>query len=154
MITASASDSMGSKISHGDKTFLEKAAKSGMQEVAVSQGAMDRLMNAEVKSFASMMVTDHTAAGSELTALAASKGVMLPPKDKDVTEKMEKWSKKNKNVDEDYVKQMVSDHEDAVKLFQKATKSDDPDISAFAAKTLPTLQHHLDMAKGLKTTVK
>lgn len=154
LTSASAADTMHSSVSHGDKSFMEKAAKSGMDEVAISQGALDRLTNPEVKSFASMMVTDHTGANAELMALASAKGVTLPPKDKEVADKTEMWSKKTKNVDEDYVKQMVSDHEDAVKLFQKATKSDDADVSAFATKTLPTLQHHLDMAKGLKTSVK
>jgi putative membrane protein len=66
----------------------------------------------------------------------------------------EKWSKKTKDVDDDYIKTMASDHEDDVELFEKAAKSDDPDIAAFAQKTLPTLQHHLTMARDLKKTVK
>ena len=34
------------------------------------------------------------------------------------------------------------------RFIEKAAKSDDPDIAAFAQKTLPTLQHHLDLAKA------
>ena len=49
---------------------------------------------------------------------------------------------------------MKSDHEDAVKLFEKASKSDDLEVAAFAQKTLPALLHHLEMAKDLKKTVK
>jgi putative membrane protein len=48
---------------------------------------------------------------------------------------------------------MVSDHEDAVRLFERGSKSSDPDIAAFAQKTLPTLQHHLMMAQELAKTV-
>jgi len=48
---------------------------------------------------------------------------------------------------------MVADHLGAVKLFENASKSDDPDIAAFAQKTLPTLQHHLMMAQDLAKTV-
>jgi putative membrane protein len=76
--------------------------------------------------------------------------VTLPVQDAKLAEK---WSKKNDEVDEDYVEEMVSDHKDAVELFEKATKSKDPEIAAFAAKTLPKLQQHLTTAKSLEKLV-
>jgi predicted outer membrane protein len=36
-----------------------------------------------------------------------------------------------------------------VALFQSATKSTDPELAAFAKKTLPTLTEHKHMASGL-----
>jgi putative membrane protein len=97
------------------------------------------------------MVTDHTAANSDLMALAQQKGVELPAKDE--SSLSDDWSKKTGDLDRKYVKEMVSDHEEAVKLFEKASKSSDPDVAAFAQKTLPTLQHHLAMAQDLKTSI-
>jgi len=45
---------------------------------------------------------------------------------------------------------MVKDHEEAVALFEKESKSgSDADLKSFAGKTLPTLQDHLKMAKAL-----
>jgi len=45
---------------------------------------------------------------------------------------------------------MVADHQKVIKLFtQESTGGKDPDLKAFATKTLPTLQHHLEMAKQL-----
>jgi putative membrane protein len=45
---------------------------------------------------------------------------------------------------------MVKDHEKAVKLFSKESSSGkDAELKAFATKTLPTLQHHLEMARQL-----
>jgi putative membrane protein len=76
--------------------------------------------------------------------------VSLPAKEPKLDDK---WMKAGKDLDEDYMEAMVSDHKDAVDLFEKATKSDDADIAAFAQKTLPTLQHHLDRAKELKKIV-
>jgi putative membrane protein len=111
---------------------------------------MDRLSNTQVKQFAQMMVSDHTGANTELMALASAKGITLPIQE---TKFAEKWSKKNDEIDEDYIEEMVSDHEDAVKLFEKATKSKDPEIAAFAAKTLPKLQQHLTTAKSLEKLV-
>lgn len=141
-------------LQRSDRNFFEKAAKSGMAEVAISEGVLDRLAQPTVKDFAQMMVTDHGKANSELEALAGQKSVTLPTKDKSIMDLSAKWNKKAKDADKDYVDQMVDDHEGAVKLFKDAAKSKDQDIAAFAMKTLPTLEHHLEMAKGLKKSVK
>ena len=46
----------------------------------------------------------------------------------------------------------VKAHQDTIKLFQKEVdKGSDADVKAWASKTLPTLQHHLEMAQALKT---
>jgi putative membrane protein len=44
---------------------------------------------------------------------------------------------------------MVKDHEDDVKAFETQSKEGtDADVKSFAAKTLPTLQEHLQMARN------
>lgn len=148
-LTASAAD----MVKHGDKVFIEKAAKSGHEEVAISQVAVERTTNPQVKALAQMMVDDHTAAGGQLATIAAAKGVKLPAQDLDDAKK---WSKKDtKDFDKDYAEKMVADHKDAVELFQKqATKGEDADTKAFARDTLPKLQHHLEMAIDLKKSLK
>jgi putative membrane protein len=133
-------------LAHHDHAFIMKAAKAGNKEIAVSQAVMDKLTNPQVKTFAQTMVSDHTAVAAELSTIAAGKNVQLPPADASIGDD---WSKKTGDVDKKYVKEMVSDHEEAVKLFEKESKSSDPDLSAFAQKTLPTLQHHLMMAQDL-----
>ena len=140
-------------LKHGDQSFLEKAAKSGMEEVAISQVAAARSTNPQVKEFAEMMVSDHGGANTELTSLATTKGATLPMDKTDI----EKWSKRStKNFDLEYIEKMVSDHKDAVSLFEKESKSTsaDSDLKAFALKTLPTLLAHLEKAKALKETTK
>jgi putative membrane protein len=108
-----------------------------------------------VKTFAQQMVDDHTKAGSELSSLASAKGVTLP-KDPSLTQKAKLKvlsAMDGTRFDKQYAQTIgVAAHEDAVKLFQKASKeAKDPDVKDFATKTLPTLQHHLQMAKDLKT---
>ena len=147
--TVTARDDM-SKLSHSDRSFIEKAAKAGMKEVEISQVVEGRVMDPQVKNFAQMMVADHMAANTELASLAAQKGVTLP---KESTKASEKWAKKDKDLDKDYVKEMKEDHEDDVKLFEKGQHSDDPDVAAFARKTLPTLQHHLSVITELAQTM-
>ncbi len=147
------SASADTSLSHSDKSFIEKAAKSSTGEVDISRVVADRTMNPEVRTFAQKMVDDHGSANEAIAKLAASKGVDLPARDMDDATK---WSKKSgKDLDEDYMDKMVSDHKDAVELFQKeADKGEDAETKAFARDTLPTLQHHLEMAMDLEKTLK
>ena len=46
---------------------------------------------------------------------------------------------------------MVKDHEKDVKEFETVSKGEgDADVKAFATKTLPTLQKHLEMIKEIE----
>lgn len=136
-------------VSRSDRTFLEKAAKSGMKEVVVSEAVLPNVTTPGARDFARMMIKDHTAANKELKTLATSKGVTLPAETKQM-DLIDKWSEKSKDLDADYFDEMVSDHKEAVELFEKASKSEDPEIAAFARKLLPALKQHLDEAKRNK----
>lgn len=142
-------------LSKHDKEFIEKAAAGGMLEVQVGKLAESKAQDAEVKSFGSMLVTDHSAANDELKALAQKKGVTLPtdlPKKEQKT--LDKLSK-SKQFDKDFAHDGVQDHKHDIKEFEKASKdAKDPDVKAFAAKTLPTLQKHLQRAEELEKATK
>ena len=140
-------------LSHGDKSFIEKASKAGQEEIDISQAVVARTMNPDVKAFAQMMIDDHSAANTALAGIASGKGVETPVKGMGETEK---WSKKSAyDLDKDYVEKMVSDHKEAVELFQKeADKGSDFDVKGFARDTLPKLQHHLEMVLDLKKAMK
>ncbi len=135
------------ELDRADRHFLEKAAKSGMKEVTVSQEALPHLTSPSARDFANMVIADHTKANAELATLAASKGVTLPTENERVAKK---WANNTKDVDDEYLATMVDDHKDAVDLFEKAAKSKDADIAAFAQKYLPTLREHLATAKSDK----
>jgi putative membrane protein len=40
-------------------------------------------------------------------------------------------------------------HSDAIELFEKESRSDDPALAGFAQKTLPTLKEHKQLAEQL-----
>jgi putative membrane protein len=146
-----------SSLSSADKDFLENAAQSGHAEIEGSKIAEQKSGNAAVKTFAGQMIQDHTKVSQELTTLAASKGY-TPPSEPSVVQKTKLKAlgvTSGTSFDKMYASQIgVSAHEDAVHLFQKAaTDAKDPDIKAFAAKTVPSLEHHLEMAKALQKTV-
>jgi putative membrane protein len=147
--------SSSEKTSRFDRRFIEKAAKAGHEEVVISQIAVDRTANSEVKSFARQMVDDHENANKELRDLALKKGVALPVEKRDASD-IKKWSdKKSSDFDKDYIKDQVDMHEDAIDLYEKAAKkADDPEVSAFANKILPTLRAHYEHAKQLEKSLK
>jgi putative membrane protein len=144
------------KLSHSDREFIEKAAKGGMAEVQLGQLAQEHASNDQVKQFAARMVQDHGKANEELRQLAQEKGVTMPagPSHMDNHE-MTKLSKlTGADFDREYMKNMVKDHQKDVKEFQKeASKAKDADVRNFAAKTLPTLQDHLQMAQNADQAV-
>lgn len=130
--------------------FAMKAADGGMFEVEASKLAQQKASAANVKSFADRMVKDHSKANDELKALASKKNITLPSmvskKHQDKLDKLAKLS--GTEFDEEYMEMMDADHEKDVKLFEKASNSNDIDaeVKAFAAKTLPTLRMHAEMA--------
>ncbi len=141
-----------STLSSADIEFFGKAAQTGETEVQAAAIASSRASGADTKSFASTMATDHAANNEKLKALALRKGVSLPTQlDKPHQGMLDDLQKEDpKKFDASYAKDMAAGHAGAVDLFEKTSKdSKDPDIRDFAKSTLPTLQHHLEMAKHL-----
>jgi putative membrane protein len=57
--------------------------------------------------------------------------------------------------DKAYMADMVSDHKTDVSEFRRESqRGTDPDVKAWAAKTLPTLEHHLQLAQSTDAKVK
>ena len=141
-----------------DKEFFPAAASAGMLEIETSQLALKTSQNADVKAFAQKMVDDHTKAAEELKTLAQSKNFTLPTAMSDHHQKMYdhlKDEKPGKDFDSTYQNTQVLAHKEAVTLFSKvSTDSKDPEVKAWAAKTLPTLQHHGAMAHDLDAKIK
>lgn len=155
--TSMKSAATSSPVSKDDSAFVLTAAKDGMAEVNAGKMAQQKASSPRVKSFADMMVTDHTKAGDELASIAKTKNITLPTApDADAQKMADDLGKKSgKDFDKAYVKGMVEGHEKAVKLFTDASQNcKDADLKAFATKTLPTLKMHLDSIKAIKASMK
>jgi putative membrane protein len=134
--------------------FVKEVAISDMFEIESSKLAQDK-GNAPEKTFASQMVTDHTKTSTELKGLVSSGKVQaeLPSAlDSSHQDKLDKLKgESGKDFSSDYDSDQVSAHKDAVSLFERYAKGgDNSDLKDWAGKTLPALQHHLQMAEGLK----
>jgi putative membrane protein len=143
-------------VKKADKSFITNAYQAGLAEIKMGDLAQNKTANTDVKTFASQMVTDHTKANEELKALADSKKVELPTDPSLVAQGKMKLAdaKSGADFDKTYAADMVSDHKKVVAAFEKASSSaTDPDVKAFATKTLLTLQGHLSMAQDLQNKV-
>lgn len=135
--------------------FLKEAAQGGLAEVEMGNLAAKNAQSAEVKAFGQMMVSDHGKANAELKALAAKKNIELPAdigSHRSTIDKLKGLM--GKDFDHKYVDAMVDDHDKDVSAFQaQADKSADPDVKAFAAKTLPVLKAHLEKIKAIQAQI-
>jgi putative membrane protein len=132
--------------------FVTEAAMGGMFEVESSKLAIQKSEGA-VKVFATQMVADHTKANAELATEANAETLSVPDAlDASNQDKVDKLQKLNgADFSKQYVAYQVSAHKDAVSLFERYGKGgDNAKLKALAVTTLPTLQHHLDMAQTLE----
>src|SRR5438132_11809267 len=134
-----------SSLSAKDKTFMKKAAKGGMMEVAMGKVAEQNAQSDDVKSFGKRMVTDHSKANDELRSIASKKGVQLPSK-----EHSGKWTS-----DKAYMDMMIKDHEkDLAEVKEEASSGSDPDVKKIADDTAKMVQENLDLVKETQDKLK
>ncbi len=155
--TAAAGSMNGSTLASADRKFIHNAALGGMAEVELGKLAQQKAASDEVKQFGSRMVQDHSKANDELKQIADAKGAQVPTnldsKNQKTMQKLQKLD--GAAFDRAYMKDMVADHKKDIAEFQKASKSaKDSDLKAFAAKTLPVLKEHLQMAEAAEKTVR
>ena len=140
-----------------DAKFAVTAANGGLLEVQLGKLAKTKATSPQVLEFASMMVDDHSAANKELMDLAGKKVITLPAILDNKTQKeyndFEKMGKKD--FDKAYMDYMVKDHKEDIDEFKKEAESGkDAELKAFANKTIPVLQHHLEIAEKANSALK
>lgn len=141
-----------------DRDFVMKAAGGGMMEVELGNLAQQNAASQRVKDFGAMMVRDHGKANDELKSFASRRSLTLNTDSlmnlhKSHIESLRK--KTGKDFDKAYMNMMVDDHKKDVAEFDKASKNcKDQECLAWAGKTLPVLQTHLDSAQAINKSLK
>lgn len=136
----------------GDRRFVMNAAQSGMIEVKAAELASTKASSEEVKSDAQKIREGHEKANSELKSLAQQKALSLPDAldekhQKDLA-KLERLS--GNQFDRAYASWLTKHHRKAIKDFEKmSNEAIDTHVREFAAKTLPTLRSHLEIAQQM-----
>ena len=125
--------------------FVTNATVANMKEIATGKLAEKNAKDPSVKAYGGKMVDHHTMATKQLMALVKSKGYKIPKPDPSMAAPDSMLIKaKGAEFDRMYVPMMITDHQKAIQLFETASQNvSDPDIKAFAVKTLPLLKEHL-----------
>jgi putative membrane protein len=134
--------------------FVTKVAISDMMEIEAAKLALSKEPDGDTKPFAERMVKDHEHTSMELKALVdgGKLNVALPTAlDAEHQREIDELkAKSGKEFDRAYDPMQVKAHQQAIQLFEAyAREGDNPDLKAWAAKTLPHLKQHLAMAKKL-----
>lgn len=162
IIIAAACMPFATTAAHAKETaveFVGKASEATKFEIDSSKLALQRSDNAEVKSFAQMMIDDHTAASGKMKEAMASDKVDaalladgLDAKHAKIMDKLREA--KAEDFDEAYMDAQEAAHKDAIDLFEDfAGKGDTDALKIFAAETLPKLKEHAKHADELEAKV-
>ena len=135
--------------------FVILASSSDMFEIASSTVAQES-QSAEVKSFAQMMVTDHTKSSEELLAAVQASGVAITPPATMIEkhqQQLDALNADNADFDAAYIDAQVAAHEEAIALMKSyAEGGDNEALKAHAQKTLLVIEMHYEHAQKLDKT--
>ena len=143
-------------VNEADREFVSRAATGGTAEVELGRVATQRAVRPSVRSFAERMVADHGRANAELAALAGREGLDVPtafePSQQAMRDRLSGLS--GPDFDRAYMSEIVRDHTEDIALFERAAEiSSDPDLKAWAARSLPMLRDHLALARQVNSEV-
>ncbi|HEU5053596.1 MAG TPA: DUF4142 domain-containing protein [Hanamia sp.] len=153
MNTMNNSDTAHATVSQDAINFVQEAATGGMMEVQLGNIAQKNSNNKDIKDYGKMLADDHSSANDKLKDIASKKNITVPNSvTSDQQDKIDKLSKETGTTfDKDFISMAVDDHQNDIDKFKKAEDNiQDADLKDFIAKTLPTLQKHLDKAKEIK----
>ena len=132
-------------------------------EISLGKAAEQKATSDNVKSFAKMLVTDHTDADKELTALAKKTGQMIPAeKPADATEKKQladekadatklKSMKKGADFEREYLRMMVQGHEkELANIDANVAKLENAELIDSIKAKKDVFQKHADEARNLQ----
>lgn len=141
-------------VAGSDRAFAAEAAAGSLGEIEAGRYVAARTGDAAVKDYAQQLERDHVAANDELQRIAGGKGVSLPAAPEgDPAARLERLkSQPPAALEREFVQSFGIDvHNRAIELFERQAKEgQDPELRAYAERTLPRLREHLGMAQQLQ----
>lgn len=152
--TAAVTDTAAPADATATSGYVTNAALGDMFEIESSRLAVEKAKSPEVKKFAQMMIDAHTKTSDELKSLLSSANLQVtPPKALDERRQgmlADLQKAPATAFDTTYLDQQAKAHSETLDLHKSyADNGDNTALKAFAAKTAPVVQQHLDEAKKL-----
>lgn len=151
--------------------FVQQALKSGEEAVALAKLAAEKSRDGEIKEFAQMLVSDHTAVNEQLALLAKRNGAAPAPRTGPKSESdtpappagtspgaapsspmaQELGRLTGAEFDKKFLALVVAGHEKSVELYNtEAETGSNPASKKLAGEMLPKIKQHLQQAKSLQ----
>jgi putative membrane protein len=134
--------------------FANAVAAADLYEVESARLAADKASNAEVKSLAQHIRTDHEKSTSELKSAAGTANISVAPKlDAEMQGMLDqlKTAARGADFDKLYIEQQKTAHQKALDLLKGYSSAGDNEaLKAFATKTSAAVKSHLDHANSIK----
>jgi putative membrane protein len=160
MAISNAADSVKEAVTPtpGAQDFTDKAAKSDAFEIASAKLAQAKAASPDVKSFAEMMIADHTASTAKIKKAASAAMPAIIPDSALTADQQGKLADlgklSGKDFDKAYTDQQIDAHKDALSLMQLyADKGDVAPLKVAAGEIAPKVQTHLDKIRAIRATL-
>jgi putative membrane protein len=133
--------------------YMATAASGDQFEIQSSQLALQMSQNPAVRSFAQMLINDHTRMTQQMAATAQSAGLMAPapvllPQHQAMLDQLR--AAPMGTFDMAFRNAQINAHQQALALHQNyAASGDVPALRTLAAGAVPAIQGHLNMAQSL-----
>ncbi|SNS91354.1 putative membrane protein [Noviherbaspirillum humi] len=141
------------QISNADKNLMREMTQAHLFEIKMSALATAISRNDTVRTYAEKMLNEHVDALEDLRKLAAKSRVVLPGGlEKDQAGALHKLAlAAGDEFDKMYLTQAGPEsHQQSQRLFQEASgKAQSADLKDYAAKVLPVVNQHLQMAQKM-----
>ena len=129
-------------------TYLAKAGAGDLFEIESSKAILGKTTNADIKSFAQMMVDEHGKSTAKVKAAAQTAGLTVPPPALDPAQTAMLDGIKSATgdaADRAYLDAQRKAHDEALALHRSyAASGDAPGLKAAASQIAPVVQHHID----------
>lgn len=133
--------------------YVTAAGASDMYEKESSRLVLQTTKDPKIRSFAQMMIKDHTKSTADVKAAARRAKVtvpppaLLPPQAEMIAQLR---AAEGPARDTTYVAQQRTAHQQALELHQSyAAQGSEAPLKAAAAKIAPVVQHHLEMLQSM-----
>jgi putative membrane protein len=134
--------------------FANTVAGSDLYEIESAKLAADKASNADVKSLAQHIRTDHEKSSTELKSAAGTANISVAPKldaEKQGLLDQLKATARGADFDKLYVEQQKTAHQKALDLLQNYSSGGDNEaLKSFATKASGVVKNHLDQANSIK----
>ena len=134
--------------------FIPKAIKSNKEEIMLSQMALEKSTNPQIKALAQKMVNDHSQLVQQLQGLSGNSQGVMPNMDSSSINTPQLQAYNNLtgiDFDRKWISDMIMGHRQAISDFRgELSKTTNTQLKTLITNALPAMQEHLRQIEALR----